>query len=83
MGAFRKALEAKKSRPAPRLPSSFREICRGAGAVDAIFEQLLCEARTQLVIVSEPYQIKTTPYWFYDRLGTAAVWIPTVVKSRS
>ena len=44
-------------------------------AADAILEQLVCEVKAQIVVVREPYRIKTSPSWFYDRLGTAALWI--------
>jgi hypothetical protein len=45
-------------------------------AADAMLEQLACEVKAQVVIVSEPYRVKNSPSWFYDGLGTAAVWIP-------
>lgn len=46
-------------------------------AADANLEQLVCETGAQIVIVSEPYRIRTVPSWLFDRLGTAAVWIPS------
>lgn len=40
---------------------------------DTILEQLMCEARAQIVVINEPYRKKNISSWFYGRMCTASL----------
>lgn len=42
---------------------------------DALLHQLAYEHKADLVIISEQYQNKSSASWYYDELGTSAIWI--------
>ena len=42
--------------------------------------QLTLEKKADIWIISEPYQKVGSPGWFFDTLGTAAIWIPDMTR---
>lgn len=66
----------KEISPCCKIPQLIQGNLQRNQAADAILEQLVCETTARIMAVSEPYRIKINPPWLYDRLGTAAVWIP-------